>query len=636
MSSTECQELMQWIRERDAASFRSLVERHYSMVYATAYRILGNHADAEDVVQECFLKLFRNPPRKVVSMGSWLHRVATNVALDLRRRAQRRIRRESLYDEAMQTPGSIASPEIDAFVDDAIDNLSEQYRDLVVSHFLEGETLSHMATQRGVSQQTLSYRKRKALEQLRNTLSRRGIQLNVGSIASSLTAAGFKIEIPSDSYAVEKCLADVTSKSPDPFILQPSVVRSSLSFYAKYLAATAATVVLIFALVFVGGRTDSHARNSVETDFRSPETDTVVPDTVVASTAIQQANANSDTETVRIAQAPPAGLAETPEPDPATALLRGLLVMENEPIPDTEFSFHPPLDPDQNQFRTDSRGRFEIVGLPRNDVGIQAQIVFEDGVRQLSRITPFKLEPDTTTDVIFNFSWGETVLEGYIYRQVDGDLEPISCRLDVLYQHLDAESIKGRVTTTRESLWFRSDREGHYLIDELAGGRISLTIYPENAKTYKHRTSFTMGNNQHYRHDFVLGNSEIEFTVDNIPDSTQTLWGFLYAGTVELFPLTPANGARKMIEFEDIQIAATGIRRDENTGNGAFDGLKPGYYTVVAASFPCPATTRDIREMGEEFLYTFGIAKQQVFVGTPNSRTTVHLDSFEFQPRPEE
>lgn len=636
MSSTDCQDLMQWIRKRDTASFRALMERHYSMVYATAYRILGNHADAEDVAQECFIKLFRNPPGKVVSMGSWLHRVATNAAFDLLRRTQRRIRRESIYDEAKRAACSTASLEIDAHVDDAINHLPDQYRDLVVTHFLEGETLSHMATQRGVSQQTLSYRKRKAIEQLRNTLSRRGMQLNAGSIASSLAAAGSRVEIPSGPSAVEKCLAGITSANPAALAPQLSMVRLSLSFYAKYLAATAATVVLIVAVVLVGGRKDSHARNSVETNVRSSGTDTVISDTGTALTTVQQASGDTDAATVLIAQAPPVSLVETPEPDPATAHLRGLLVMDNEPMADTEFSFHPPLDPDQNQFRTDSRGRFEIVGLSRNDVGIQAQIMFEDGVRQLSRITPFQLEPDEITDVVFSFSWGETVLEGYVFRQVDGGLEPISCRLDVLYQHLDTASIEGQTTTTRESLWFQSDRDGHYLVDELAGGRISLTIYPENAKTYKHRTSFTIGHNQHYQHDFVLGNSEIEFTAENIPDSTHTLWGFLYAGTVELFPLTPANGAQKMIEFEDIQIAATGIRRDENTGKGAFDGLKPGYYTVVAASFPCPATTRAIRELGEEFLYTFGIAKQQVYIGAPNSQVAISLDAFEFQPRPRE
>lgn len=75
----------------ESESFRALVEEHSRMVFRLAYRMTGNEADAEDVVQESFLKAHRNFGRFDArsSFGTWIYRIAVNCAIDLIRRRPR-------------------------------------------------------------------------------------------------------------------------------------------------------------------------------------------------------------------------------------------------------------------------------------------------------------------------------------------------------------------------------------------------------------------------------------------------------------------------------------------------------------------------------------------------------------------
>ena len=74
-------------RSGDAEAFRVLVERHSRSVFRLAFRMTGNEHDAEDVVQETFLKAYRKLDafEERAQFGSWLHRIAANCAYDLLR-----------------------------------------------------------------------------------------------------------------------------------------------------------------------------------------------------------------------------------------------------------------------------------------------------------------------------------------------------------------------------------------------------------------------------------------------------------------------------------------------------------------------------------------------------------------------
>jgi RNA polymerase sigma-70 factor, ECF subfamily len=72
-------------RDGDSDAFRSLVERHSRAIYRLAYRMTGSSEDAEDVVQETFLKAYKQLSRfeSRANFATWLHRIAVNCSIDL-------------------------------------------------------------------------------------------------------------------------------------------------------------------------------------------------------------------------------------------------------------------------------------------------------------------------------------------------------------------------------------------------------------------------------------------------------------------------------------------------------------------------------------------------------------------------
>lgn len=72
-------------RDGDSEAFRMLVEGHSRAVYRLAHRMTGSPQDAEDVVQETFLKAYRQLGRfeSRANFGTWLHLIAVNCAIDL-------------------------------------------------------------------------------------------------------------------------------------------------------------------------------------------------------------------------------------------------------------------------------------------------------------------------------------------------------------------------------------------------------------------------------------------------------------------------------------------------------------------------------------------------------------------------
>src|SRR5574341_375666 len=75
--------------DRDA--FRVLVDRHSRSIFRLAYRMTGNEHDAEEVVQETFLRAYRRLGKFEArsNFGTWLYRIGINCSLDFRRSRQR-------------------------------------------------------------------------------------------------------------------------------------------------------------------------------------------------------------------------------------------------------------------------------------------------------------------------------------------------------------------------------------------------------------------------------------------------------------------------------------------------------------------------------------------------------------------
>src|SRR5437660_5033589 len=99
-------------RSGDSDAFRALVEQHSRSVFRLAFRMTGNEQDAEDVVQESFLRAYRQLGRfeSRANFGTWLYRIVANCSVDLMRSKQARhdqVRGDSL-DEVMEMPAADA------------------------------------------------------------------------------------------------------------------------------------------------------------------------------------------------------------------------------------------------------------------------------------------------------------------------------------------------------------------------------------------------------------------------------------------------------------------------------------------------------------------------------------------------
>jgi hypothetical protein len=84
-------ELLERVASGDPRAYRQLVERHVRGVHAFVYRMLGSRAEAEEVCQESFLRLWKQADSFVAHAkpSTWLYRVAHNLAIDrLRRRRE--------------------------------------------------------------------------------------------------------------------------------------------------------------------------------------------------------------------------------------------------------------------------------------------------------------------------------------------------------------------------------------------------------------------------------------------------------------------------------------------------------------------------------------------------------------------
>lgn len=84
--------LISLAKEGDEQACRALYSRYCRVVYTLAYQMLGNHTDADEVVQETFIRVFKNLHRlrNAGSFTSWVYQIATNLSIDLRKARTRR------------------------------------------------------------------------------------------------------------------------------------------------------------------------------------------------------------------------------------------------------------------------------------------------------------------------------------------------------------------------------------------------------------------------------------------------------------------------------------------------------------------------------------------------------------------
>lgn len=160
----------------DTAAFHATVRDHKDRLFGLAVRLTGDRGEAEDVVQESFIKLWQQEPKPPdPAVLPWLLTVTRNASLDrLRRRrlvsAEQAVL-EAQPDGAAQPDRQLAGDEFGRRLDAAVSGLREPYRSLVILREMQGLEYQDIAQALSLSLSQVKVYLHRARRQLRYELS---------------------------------------------------------------------------------------------------------------------------------------------------------------------------------------------------------------------------------------------------------------------------------------------------------------------------------------------------------------------------------------------------------------------------------------------------------------------------------
>ncbi len=216
--------LARYVSSGDESAFALLIQRHGPMVLGACRRILGNHHDAEDAFQATFTLLARRagslsrPDR----LAGWLYGVAQRTALKLR--SLRASREEA---ERQAPPAVPPAPELECAwrevqqaLDEEIGRLDPPLRNVIVLCYLEGKTHEAAAYELGRPLGSMSWLLSRALQTLRERLTRRGMKLT-GGMSSLLLALQGPFPVSEELLlATLRVVGVVGTASPLAFLIE--------------------------------------------------------------------------------------------------------------------------------------------------------------------------------------------------------------------------------------------------------------------------------------------------------------------------------------------------------------------------------------------------------------------------------
>jgi len=170
-------------RSGDADAFRLLVERHSRAIFRVAHRMTGNEHDADDVVQETFLRAYRQIDKfeERANFSTWIHRIAINCSLDLLRARGRHDKHHAggIEDEEMsrtlqtndpQPDRLMLSAELQKHVIAAMERLSGNERTAFVLRHYEGMPVEEIGRTLGIQVNAAKHTIFRAVKKLRESL----------------------------------------------------------------------------------------------------------------------------------------------------------------------------------------------------------------------------------------------------------------------------------------------------------------------------------------------------------------------------------------------------------------------------------------------------------------------------------
>jgi RNA polymerase sigma-70 factor, ECF subfamily len=181
--------LLERARQKDREAIRLIVKQHNRRLYRIARSIVGNDCDAEDVLQEAYVRAFAGLDgfRGEARLGTWLARIVINEALGCIRRRRPVIdiglisTSAALNAQIIPFPDSnrvrdpettMAQSEIRVLLEQAIDKLPSTFREVLIARLVEGMSVAETAELFGIPSQTVKTRLFRARALIRTEMER--------------------------------------------------------------------------------------------------------------------------------------------------------------------------------------------------------------------------------------------------------------------------------------------------------------------------------------------------------------------------------------------------------------------------------------------------------------------------------
>jgi RNA polymerase sigma-70 factor (ECF subfamily) len=168
--------LVGMVADGSMAAFDTLVDRHAGALYRAALRVTADAHEAEDVVQDCFARLWQHAATWTPSgagLVGWLHRVTMNLCLDWRRRSRAVTTPDlpEMIDHAPRADHAIEAHQLYAALDAALAALPARHRAALVLCYLQGHSNAAAATMLGMHVKALESLLHRARHALRSQLA---------------------------------------------------------------------------------------------------------------------------------------------------------------------------------------------------------------------------------------------------------------------------------------------------------------------------------------------------------------------------------------------------------------------------------------------------------------------------------
>jgi RNA polymerase sigma-70 factor (ECF subfamily) len=181
MDATDVSGVLARARQGDGEAFRLLVEQHSRRAFQLAFRMTGNQQDAEDVVQESFIRAYRQLSRfeARAHFATWLHRIVANCSVDLIRSRHSRRDQASLDDIAPVDQPHMESPDpqrlaesahIERSVGRAMSELTPLERAAFTLRHYEGRSIAEIGRTLGLGTSATKHSVFRAVRKLRTAL----------------------------------------------------------------------------------------------------------------------------------------------------------------------------------------------------------------------------------------------------------------------------------------------------------------------------------------------------------------------------------------------------------------------------------------------------------------------------------